>query len=83
MQELLPAQVQYLTQQLSDYRQLGVGREGGDKGEYSAIYYDSTVLEQRANGTFWLSTTPDVAGPFRAVGVCPWTAANLGAGSRS
>lgn len=60
IQEGLISQVNDLTQALG-YKYLGVGRDDGkDKGEFSAILYDSnqfTVLDQ---GTFWLSETPDV-----------------------
>jgi endonuclease/exonuclease/phosphatase family metal-dependent hydrolase len=60
IQEGLITQVNDMTQALG-YSYLGVGRDDGkDKGEFSAILYDSqqfTVLDQ---GTFWLSETPDI-----------------------
>jgi endonuclease/exonuclease/phosphatase family metal-dependent hydrolase len=44
------------------YGRVGVGRRGGTKDEYMAIFYDTArlrVLEQRH---FWLSDTPEVPG---------------------
>ncbi|TCP57450.1 endonuclease/exonuclease/phosphatase family metal-dependent hydrolase [Tamaricihabitans halophyticus] len=44
------------------YEWIGVGREGGEDGEYSAIFYDTTRLEMLSEENFWLSDTPDVPG---------------------
>ena len=39
IQEGLPNQIEYISKQLEDYNMIGEGRDGGDKGEYSAIFY--------------------------------------------
>ena len=39
IQEGLPHQIKYLSNQLDEYSMIGEGRDGGDNGEYSAIYY--------------------------------------------
>ena len=41
IQEGLPSQIEYLSKQLDDYSMIGEGRDGGNSGEYSAIYYKS------------------------------------------
>ncbi len=58
-QEVLPRQLDWLKTQLTDYTALGVGREGGNQGEYSALFYRSDRLELQDGGTFWLSTKPE------------------------
>lgn len=60
-QEGLLNQLEYLDQELSTMRRIGVGRADGKKaGEFSAIYYDSTrfQLEMNSDSTIWLSKTP-------------------------
>lgn len=44
------------------YRMIGHGREGGNRGEHSCIFYDSRRLTLRMWDQFWLSDTPTVAG---------------------
>ena len=58
-QEGLPHQVKYLTENLPYYGLIGQGRDGVDKGEYSAIFYNKGKFEIKDSGTFWLSETPD------------------------
>ena len=58
IQEGLPNQIKYLSKQLEDYNMIGEGRDGGDNGEYSAIYYKSEKLSLEKAETFWLSETP-------------------------
>ncbi len=58
VQEALHHQIQYLEQQLPTFGVIGIGREGDDKGEYSAIFYRKEKLEVLEQNTFWLSTTP-------------------------
>ena len=43
---------------LPNYKFIGEGREGGENGEYCAIFYDSQVLKVKESGQFWLSETP-------------------------
>ena len=58
-QEGLPHQVSYINDQLKDYDIIGKGREGGNKGEYSALFYNSKKYKLLDHNTFWLSTTPE------------------------
>ena len=61
VQEAVPQQMKDIKNGLKGYNFVGVGRDDGkDKGEYSAIFYDTTKLEVLQSGTFWLSPTPDV-----------------------
>lgn len=46
----------------STHRMIGVGREGGSRGEYSAIFYDSRRLRLIEWSQFWLSDTPNLIG---------------------
>jgi len=63
VQEALHDQMMDLSQSLSQYKYVGVGRDDGKtKGEYSAIFYDSTRLRLLESATFWLSLTPGIAG---------------------
>jgi endonuclease/exonuclease/phosphatase family metal-dependent hydrolase len=63
VQEALHEQVMDLNQSLLQYKYVGVGRDDGKtKGEYSAIFYDTTRLKLIESSTFWLSLTPEVAG---------------------
>lgn len=57
-QEGLPHQVNWLQGRLPAYGMVGEGRDGGNAGEYSAIFYNRTRLRVEAEGTFWLSPTP-------------------------
>jgi len=63
VQEALHEQIMDLSQSLSQYKYIGVGRDDGKtKGEYAAIFYDTTRLKLLGSSTFWLSLTPGVAG---------------------
>jgi endonuclease/exonuclease/phosphatase family metal-dependent hydrolase len=57
IQEGLPHQVSFLSQQLVGYSMIGKGRDGGDNGEYSAIYYKKNKLKLLKSETLWLSET--------------------------
>lgn len=60
IQEGLYNQVEYILNNTSNYSYIGVGRDDGiKKGEFSAVYYDTTILELISQYTFWLSNTPD------------------------
>lgn len=59
IQEGLDHQVNFIQEQLSDYKHIGVGRDdGAKKGEYSALFYDTSRFELLHQETFWLSDTP-------------------------
>lgn len=63
LQEALVGQILDLQLQLPAYKYVGVGRDKGDeKGEFSAILYDTTRLQVIEQATFWLSETPEVPG---------------------
>jgi len=59
VQEALPNQMHYLDSTLTAYSFIGMGRDGGDKGEYSAIFYNDHKYKVLEQSTFWLSETPD------------------------
>lgn len=61
VQEALPEQMADIKNGLRNYHSIGVGRDdGANKGEYSAIFYDTSKLEMLKSGTFWLSETPQI-----------------------
>jgi endonuclease/exonuclease/phosphatase family metal-dependent hydrolase len=63
VQEALHDQMADLQQRLPQHKYAGVGRDDGkEKGEYSAIFYDTIRLQALQNNTFWLSETPEVPG---------------------
>ena len=63
VQEALYEQMTDLQQRLTAYKYVGVGRDDGiQKGEFSAIFYDTTRLQLLQSQTFWLSEQPAAAG---------------------
>jgi endonuclease/exonuclease/phosphatase family metal-dependent hydrolase len=63
VQEALHEQVIDLKERLPQFNYVGGGRDDGkEKGEYSAIFYDTTRLQALQSETFWLSLTPEVPG---------------------
>lgn len=63
VQEALHGQMINLQTRLKQYKYIGVGRDDGkEKGEYSAIFFDTTRLQVLQSSTFWLSETPAVPG---------------------
>jgi endonuclease/exonuclease/phosphatase family metal-dependent hydrolase len=62
-QEGLPAQLRDIRNDLgAGYDYIGMGRNGGDSGEHTAIFYNRARLAPQKAGNFWLSTTPQVPG---------------------
>lgn len=60
VQEALPEQMKDIKNGLKNYDYVGVGRDDGkEKGEFSAIFYDTERLQVMKSGTFWLSETPE------------------------
>ena len=61
IQEGLLNQVGFIDSVLIKYDYVGVGRDDGKmKGEFCAIYFDTTRYKIHNNSTFWLSETPDI-----------------------
>lgn len=59
VQEALNTQMNDMTNGLTGYGRIGVGRnDGGTSGEFSAIFYRKERLELLDHGDFWLSDTP-------------------------
>lgn len=59
-QEGLHDQLRDLAADLPEYDWTGVGRDGGLKGEFMAVFYRRDRLEPLATNHFWLSDTPEV-----------------------
>lgn len=60
-QEDRGGQVLFLSENLSGYSRVGVGRDNGvDYGEHTSIFYKKDKFSLVESGTFWLSETPDV-----------------------
>jgi len=60
IQEGLPHQVNYINEQLAKYSFVGESRDGGNMGEYSALYFNKDKMLLVQSETFWLSETPNV-----------------------
>ncbi len=61
-QEGLYRQLKDLASDLPAYEWIGLGRDGGSRGELMAIFYLRDRFEPLAFDHFWLSDTPDVIG---------------------
>lgn len=77
LQEALRFQLDELGAALPAYGEIGVGRDDGrEAGEYAAIFYRTDRLHPVAQGTFWLSDTPDVPGSAtwgnNITRICTW-----------
>lgn len=62
LQEALAFQRDEILEAVPGYTAVGVGREGGDRGELSPLLIADARLEIEDSGTFWLSPTPEVIG---------------------
>lgn len=58
LQEATPEQMRYLRAALPGYRSVGDGRDGKNKGEFSAVFYNNRRWKLIDSGMFWLSETP-------------------------
>jgi len=58
VQEAVKEQLEHIKNRLDGYEYLGEGRDGGEKGEFSAIFFDTGKFDLLEEGTFWLSETP-------------------------
>jgi endonuclease/exonuclease/phosphatase family metal-dependent hydrolase len=61
-QEGLYEQLKELHADLPAYNWIGLGRDGGSKGEFMAIFYRPERLDPKAFDHFWLSDTPNLIG---------------------
>lgn len=61
-QEGLYLQLRELAAGLPDYEWIGLGRAGGSKDEFTAIFFRRDRFEPVAFDHFWLSDTPEVTG---------------------
>jgi endonuclease/exonuclease/phosphatase family metal-dependent hydrolase len=59
VQEAKPNQVIDISTLLSQYGNIGIGREGVGQGESSNIYFKKDRFKVLESNTFWLSETPD------------------------
>jgi endonuclease/exonuclease/phosphatase family metal-dependent hydrolase len=63
IQEALYHQVKQVGNDLPEYYEwIGLGREGGGRGEFMAVYYDTRRVEPLDYDHFWLSDTPYLIG---------------------
>ncbi len=58
-QELTRSSLADLCRLLPEYSYAGIGRGGGAKGEYTAIFYRTDRFDLLSYETFWLSRTPN------------------------
>jgi endonuclease/exonuclease/phosphatase family metal-dependent hydrolase len=61
-QEGLYPQLKDLARDLPAYDWIGLGREGGSRGEFMAVFYRRDRFEPMAFDHFWLSDTPNLVG---------------------
>lgn len=62
-QEATPEWMEYLRRQLGNiYGDVGRGREAGNKGEHSAVFYKKSRFALIEDGTKWLSPNPEAEG---------------------
>ena len=59
IQEAKPNQVIDISSLLTQYDNVGIGREGVGKGESSSIFYKRERFRIKESNTFWLSETPN------------------------
>ncbi len=62
VQEATPAWLSRLSQAFPEYAYVGLGRDGQNLGEHSAIFYRKDLFTLLSTETKWLSDTPDVVG---------------------
>lgn len=71
-QELTSISLSDMKRLLPEYACVGEGRDGGENGEYSAVFYLKERFIPIFADTFWLSRTPDIPSrawfaPFRRI----------------
>lgn len=86
LQETNPHQLDALKAALPEYSAVGMGRDGGNEGEYCAILYKSDRFEVAESETFWLSETPNkpsVSWSSSCPRICTWVRLTEKASNRS
>jgi endonuclease/exonuclease/phosphatase family metal-dependent hydrolase len=58
VQEAFRFQLDEFNKRLPEYGEVGIGRDGASKGEYTSILYLKKRFDVDESGTFWLSDTP-------------------------
>ena len=58
VQEAYRFQLDEFNKRLPEYGEVGIGRDGGSRGEHSSILYLKKRFDVDESGTFWLSDTP-------------------------
>lgn len=59
VQEALPNQIKDIESGLKKYTVIGLGRENGNTGESSSIFFKTEKFQLIEQNTFWLSETPE------------------------
>lgn len=75
LQEATRLRIDGIRKNLPEYGEIGEGRDGGEKGEYSAILYRIKRFNVNESGTFWLSDTPDkpsITWGNSCIRICSW-----------
>jgi len=74
LQEALEHQKEYLAEYFQEYEGFGVGRSDGKiDGEQVPIFHRKNMFKLKAQGHFWLSETPHIAGSIGWDAKCPRT----------
>ncbi|WP_335965412.1 endonuclease/exonuclease/phosphatase family protein [Galbibacter sp. PAP.153] len=58
-QEVIYAQLQDMIERLPAYDHIGIGRNGGNEGEFCPVFYKKDKYALLDSNTFWLSETPE------------------------
>ena len=61
-QEGVYSQLRSMSADLPEYDSIGLGRDGGSRGEFMQVFYRRDRLEPLEYDHFWLSDTPEVMG---------------------
>jgi len=75
LQEAFRFQLDWIEKRLPEFAEIGEGRDGKERGEYSAILYRKSRFTPQESGTFWLSDTPEVRSRNwgnRYLRICTW-----------
>ena len=77
LQEAFRSQIDDIRENLPEYGEIGSGRDGGKKGEYSAILYRLKRFKVENSDTFWLSDTPEKPSKSKkwrnaCIRICTW-----------